>query len=248
MNRIKNLRQADWKFPLDQHKKTESLSVIQKEVQQTRIQKRPSFVYHIWNLLRFHTWEHWVLTAGVLLAAVMLAFRYSSGGADEAIPVCSVFFVFAGNLCLSSVAHLFSWHMAELEKTLYLNLKQMVCIRLFEAGAVNLAILALFAGIPSAGPETGRICRLLFLLAPFLWSDAFYLHMLMHLRSAFSGFRQLSSGIFCGICALLPAFLKNAYAPAYVPAWGIFSAAGLLFLAAEIYSVSLKIDTGAAVL
>lgn len=240
---------SEWKFPLDREKKARNLFRIQQEVRNKRIRKRPSFTENVINQLRFQSWQHWVLQGGVLLAALLLVLllRKYNISATRSITACSVFLVFAGNICFSSIARLFSRHMAELEKTLYLDLKQMVCIQMMEGGFTDLAALTLLTVFMGSGWENGTVAYLLYLLVPFLWSDIFYLHMLARFRSIFSGFRQLSSGILCGIPALFPAFLKDAYTAEYLPVWGVLSAGGFLLLAAEIYHIFKNIEGGEAI-
>lgn len=236
--------QDGWRFPLNEQKKASSLFLIRQEIQQKRIQRRPTFAENVWNQLRFHSWKHWAMQGALLLAAMLLAFWfYKSGdnGADS-IAACSVFLVFAGNICLSSVAQLFSYHMAELEKTLYLDLKQMVCIRMLEAGILDLAILALLTGFLAGAHRT--FAYFLYLLVPFLWSDVLYLHMLARFRSIFSGFWQLSAGLLCAVLAVFPAFWEDAYSVGHLPAWGLLCAAGCLMLAAEIHAIFTNIEGG----
>ena len=237
---------AVWRFPIDESRKSQSMLRIQQAVQQKCIHRHLSFAEKAWNQLRFQTWQHWTTHGGMLLAAMLLVvwfYEKNMNGLDS-IAACSVFLVFSGNICLSSVAHLFSRHMAELEKTLYLDLKQMVCIGMLEAGAFDLLVLGILTGCMGNRSGHGILAYLLYLLVPFLWSEIFYLHMLSHVRSIFSGFRQLCIGTLCGALALFPIFWKNAYLPEYVPAWGILSAAGVLLLTAEIYGIFKKIDSG----
>ena len=238
-----------FRFPLNQTKRTQSLLNIHQVIEQTYIRIRPSFMQTIWRQFQFQTWEHLAAICGVLLAAILFRFlpcnnRPSGPGA---ITACSVFLVFAGNICFSNVAHLFSHNMAELEKTLYYDLKQMVCIRMLEAAIAELLILILLAGYPGIRSDTSLFSHFLYLIVPFLWSDILYLQMLTYLRSIFLGFRQLSLGILCGVLALLPSLLKHAYEPAYVSVWAVLSAAGLLIFIAQIRSMLGKIDSGEAV-
>lgn len=234
------------RFPPDEARKAESLRIIQQAVLQKRIQRRPSFAENVWHQLRFQTWRHWTTQGGVLLFALLFVLRMQRlrPAPADSIAACSVFLVFAGNICLSSVARLFSRHMAELEKTLYLDLKQMVCIHMLEAGVFDLLVLGILAGFSGSRSDTGIFAYVLYLLVPFSWSEIFYLFMLTHARSAVSSFRQLSAALFCGILALFPSFWKNAYLPETIPVWGLLSAAGLCFLAIEIRSVFGSIDAG----
>lgn len=235
-----------WRFPLNEDRKAGSLQIIRQAANQKRIQHRPSFAENVWIQIRFQTWQHWAVQGGVLfLTMLLILWFYNRQRTDtDSIAFCSVFLVFAANTCLSSLLHLFSSHMAELEKTLYLDLKQMVCIRMLEAGIFDLIVLGLLTGFLSRSPKTSILSCLLYLLVPFLWSEFFYLHMLTHLRAVFSGFRQISVSVLCGIAALFPLFWKDVYLPEYLIIWRILTAAGALLLAAEICRMFEKINTG----
>lgn len=241
-----SLPESRWKFPLDKARKNAGLALIQKEVQLTCIRRHPSFAENVRNQLRFQTWQQWMMQGSVLLAAMLLVLFADSrktGGFPD-IAAVSVFLVFAGNICFSGVGYLFSYHMAELEKTLYLDLKQMVCIQMLEGGIIDLAVLILFTAFLGRGCETGITAYFLYLLVPFLWSDILYLAMLTHLRSVFTGLKQFASGMLCAALSLLPAFSQDAYEEKYIAAWALLSVAGFLFLAAEIYQMFQKIERG----
>lgn len=235
-----------WRFPLDEGRKAQSLQIIRQAVNQKRIQHHLSFAESMWIQIRFQAWQHWAVQGGVLLLTLLLIlWFYSRKDTDaDSIAFCSVFFVFAANTCLSSLLHLFSRHMAELEKTLYLDLKQIICIRMLEAGIFDLIVLGLLTGFLSCNSKTGILSCLLYLLVPFLWSELFYLHMLTHLRAVFSGFRQITASVLCGIAALFPLFWKDVYLPEYLAIWKILTVAGALLLAAELCRMFEKIDTG----
>lgn len=237
---------AAWKFPVNQRKKQENLCEISRAVQQKKIKYYPSFSNCIRKQLRFQPGLHWALQGGILLAAVLLTMYLNDKGAEGSmsVTVCSLFLVFAGNICLSGVGRLFSWHMAELEQTLYLNLKQMVCIQMLAGGIIDFAVLALIVMIGGSKYDGGTGVYLLYLLVPFLWSDILYLHMLTVFRGGLRGYRQLTAGMLCGILTVFPAFLENAYHLEYLPVWGLLAAAGAGVLVLEIRRLLGKIEGG----
>lgn len=237
---------AEWKFPLDETKKSQSLTTIRLEAARKHIRHYPTFREQLWNQLRFHTWKHWLLQGLLLLAAMLLAIalRKQQRDGPESLAACSVFLVFAGNICLGHVALLFSWHMAELEQTLYLNLKQMVCIRMLEAGIADFVILSLFLIFTGGGNPGDTLSALIYMLAPFLWSDSLYLHMLVHLRNTSSGFRSFALSLLCGTLALFPLLWDSAYHPRYFVIWQVLAAAGLLMCIAQINRLLGSIENG----
>lgn len=235
-----------WRFPLDESKKENSLAAIRKAAEAKQLRHYPSFCVNLWNQFRFQSWRYRAAQGTVLLSAMLLSVWLNQNkitGSDS-IAVCSVFLVFAGNICFSGVARLFSWHMAELEQTLYLNLKQMVCIRMLEAGILDLAVLSILTGLTVGSSNAGTGEYLLYLLVPFLWSDVLYLHMLTVFRNGLAGYRQFSAGILCGLLALFPVILEDAYETQALPWWYAFGLAGALLMGTEIYGILGKIEGG----
>ena len=226
----------EWKFPLDETKKKQSLAAIRLEASRKHIRHYPTFREQLWNQLRFRSWKHWLLQGLLLLAAMLLAvaLRRRNTSGTETLAACSVFLVFAGNICLCHVADLFSWHMAELEQTLYLNLKQMVCIRMLEAGIADFVILSLLLIFTGSGSPGETKAALTYMLVPFLWSDTLSLHMLASLRNIASGFRSFALGLLCGSLALFPLLWESIYQPGYLIIWQVLAVAGLLMCIAQI--------------
>lgn len=223
----------EWRFPIDESKKQKSLSKISQAVYQKKVRYSPSFIACIIEQLRYQSWRYWGLQGGVLLLAVLLmAYLNKSGEKGISIAICSLFMVLSGNICLSGMGRLFSWNMAELEQTLYLNLKQMVCIHLLVAGVLDVVVLVIIATFSRGLFERETGAYLLYLLVPFLWSDILYLRMLTVFRGGMGEYRQLSAGIICGILAVFPSFFEKAYHPAYLPVWGVLVIieAGILIL------------------
>lgn len=243
------MENGEWRFPLDERKKADALAVIRQEAAKKRIRHYPSFLENVWSQMRFQSWTHWILEGGILLSAMLFAVSLRGTSADgaEKIAMCSVFFVFAGNICLSSIMRLFSWHMAELEQTLYLNLRQMVCIRMLEAGIFDLIVLLLLLGFIGEKSSIGAGEYLLYMLVPFLWSDTMYLFMLFFFRNRSSVLWSLLTGIICGTAALFPVIWKQAYAPEYKVIWLLLFIAGMILFVSEIYYILMKVEGGESI-
>lgn len=245
-SKMDRIRHEAWRLPLDESKKENSLAAIRQAAEAKQLSRYPSFATNLWNQFRFQSWKSRAAQGAVLLSAMLLSvwLNQKQIADTDSITVCSVFLVFAGNICLSGVARLFSRHMAELEQTLYLNLKQMVCIRMLEAGILDLVILCILTGLTGRFNSAGTKVCLLYMLVPFLWSDVLYLHMLTAFRNGLAGYRQISAGILCGLLALFPVMLEDAYETAALPWWCAFGLAGALLLGAEIYGILGKIEGG----
>ena len=180
---------------------------------------------------------------GGALRRLTLAVLWRRRGASLLLIAVAALGVFAST-ALHSLSARQEAAMAELEQTLYLNLKQMVCIRMLEAGILDLVILYILTGLTGRFNSAGTGAYLLYMLVPFLWSDVLYLHMLTAFRNGLAGYRQISAGILCGLLALFPVMLEDAYEAAALPWWRAFGLAGALLLGAEIYGILGKIEGG----
>lgn len=244
--------EASWRFGLDESRKEEGLAEIAQAVKKKKIRYYPSFGVCILEQMRYQTWQNRLIQGGILLLALALCLVLKKSKLEdvESIVLGSAFMAFAANICLSGVGSLFSRNMAELEQTLYFNLKQMVCIQILQAGILDGFILALFVIFCGDRAMGGTGAYLLYIIVPFLWSDIIYLHLLASMRAGGrtkgleSGMRGFTTGVICGMAAIFPAFLENAYAVIYLPAWGIAALAGIVVLCLEVRRLFGKIEGG----
>lgn len=233
-----------FRFELNESKKEAGLVEIARAVQEKKIRYYPSFFTCMLNQLQYQTWQSRFLQGGMLLLALVLGLWMNKANIEDtqSLILGSVFMAVAANVCLSTVGSLFSRNMAELEQTLNFNLKQMVCIQMLEAGILDFLILALIMVLGGSLNQAGAGGYLLYLLVPFLWSNIVYLHMLTFLKRR--GMGGTATGVLCGMGAVFPAFVKNAYDVMYLPLWGVAALAGILVLALEIKRLLGKIEGG----
>lgn len=262
MKGLKN--ETSWQFEIDETRKKEALAEISLAVRKKKIRYYPSFASCMLEQMRYQTWQSRLIQGGILFLALMLCLVLRKEQTDDttSIVLCSVFLAVASNLCLCTVGRLFSRNMAELEQTLYFNLKQMVCIQMLQAGLVDILILILLVAVCGGQNMAGAGACLLYLLVPFLWSNTVYLHMLTFLRGRGRGRNRarglgrsprggmetgqdgIGTGVICGIAAVFPVFFEDAYASAYLPVWGLAALAGIAVLILEILRLLGKIEGG----
>lgn len=260
--------EVSWRVGLDSSRKEEGLAEIALAVQKKKIRYYPSFVDCMLQQMKYQTLENRLLQGGILIMALALSVALRKFRVEDttAIVLCSAFMAFAANICMCAVGSLFFRNMAELEQTLYFNLKQMVCIQILQAGMTDVLILALLTILCGGQNIAGAGAYLLYLLVPFLWSDILYLHMLTSLRGKGRGRRSgrhlegrsgrgmqsemqenmggVALGLVCGMAAVFPVFLGNVYEAAYLPVWGLAALAGFIALVMEIRRLLGKIEGG----
>lgn len=237
---------ADWRFPVDERKKEDGLGQISLEIEQKKIRNYPSFWRGILEQMQFQTPGFWICQV-LILAAALLFGIYLKGlgeGGLTAMTMVSVFTVIAGSVSINSLNRVFAWHMAELEQTLYLNLKQMVSMHLLLSGVIDLCFLSILIGLLGPSQSEGMGAFAVYLLVPFLWANVCWLQALTAWRGILRGYRQICLGLFCGLMALLPGFIPEVYASVYLPVWGGLFVAGFMGLAAALRRLFRKTEGG----
>lgn len=240
------IRSGDWRFPLDENRRSTSLEEIREAAERQQIRHYPGFWECAASLLHFQSLQYWVMQAVFLAAGILLAQNLINRGADTK-SVCvtlSMLFVAGGNAALSGMGRIFSYHMAELEQTLYMDLKQMVCVQLALAGMIDLVMCSVLVACAGRSLQVSAGSFLLYLLVPFLWSDIIYLHMLIVFRGGIRGYRQTVYGLAAVLAAMAPAFIRDAYKSAFLPAWGLMLTAGIILLAWQLRRLFWKMNGG----
>lgn len=108
----------------------------------------------------------------------------------------------------------------------------------------RMPVLGMLLSMVGEESKTGIMMSLVYMLVPFLWSDACYLHMLGFFRKGASGFRSLVLGLICGMTACFPLMWEDVYAAEYRPIWYLLGAAGTVLIALEIRCILEKIEGG----
>lgn len=93
--------------------------------------------------------------------------------------------------------------------------------------------------------ETGMY--MIYMLVPFLWSDALYLHMLGFFRNTASGLKAFASGIVCGMLACFPIMWDEVYTFSYRRVWVLMAVFGTVFFICEICRMLGRIERGDSV-
>lgn len=235
-----------WRFPVDDEKRAASLEKIREAAKKQQIRHYPGFWECAASQLHFQSWTYWAMQAVFLTAGILLTQYMMARGADtESVCVTlSMFFVAGGNVALSGMGRIFSYHMAELEQTLYMDLKQMVCVQLALAGFIDLVMCSVLVVCAGKNLQIPTGSFLLYLLVPFLWSDIIYLHMLTVFRGGIRGYIQTVYGLAAAAAAMLPAFIGDAYEAASLPVWGLLLAAGVIMLVWELRRLLWKMNGG----
>lgn len=215
---------------IDQDKKKVNLAEIGRAAKQKKIRQYPSFARNMLVQLRYRPAAVWAAEGICLGAAFFLSMGVRRMTGPQIFTACAVFLVLAGNLGLAGLGRLFSRNMAELEQTLYFNLKQMTAIQMVFGGVLDMLVFLVFVLI--LGPDgTERTAEfVLYLLVPFVWADAWALRVFTEIRGNSPGFRQMGIVLISVTAASAPLFVPDLYRQMFLPFWGGALAVGAVVL------------------
>lgn len=235
----KKLLQMDTLQP-EPKRRQESLVRIQKAAMNKKLCREPSFMEIMTVQLLYISPAFWLLQ-GLLLLAACLVFReipLQEALRADYMAWFSMMAVWLAMLGVWELGRHLSGRMAELEQSCYINLSQLWAVKLCLFGAIDFLLIICCCLVLSGKMEQSFLRLCLYLLVPYELSGVSALQLLSSIRKGGSRYRQLASGVFLGILAMLPASIPGAYEMKYLWVWFLLLlAGGVLFIRAtwELY-------------
>lgn len=222
-------------FGPDQNRKREALREIGRAVSKKRIRYTPSFAELLLIEFRYISPLFWAVQGifvGVL-AILLEGISQNGGGLEDYLCWTSITAAWMGAAACGDLGRHLSRGMAELEQSCYFNLPQMWTIKMSLSGMADILILVLCSGRISGRTSFPfpRIC--LYVLVPFVLSNACCLLLLTMLRGGRRRFVQLAAALAAGLLAAAPAVTPSSlYTRANLWVWAamLFAGAGLFLL------------------
>ncbi len=134
--------------------------------------------------------------------------------------------------------------MMELEQTCYLNWKQVWCVKMILFGCLDILLLTVMVAVIAGNTSCGMFRVLVYLLVPFLLSNAVQLLVFTMLRGRKGEYLQAGAAAMCGMVSLIPLSSPKWYAKAYFGLWLFALAAAAACLIREISLVYRKMEEG----
>lgn len=231
-----------WKEALDLKpdpgEKQIALLAIQDAIATKRIRNTPSPGELIQIQLQYITPSFWALQGGLLFLLILLLYRLPGQNAEltDYLWWSSIAAAWMGVLSNGVLGRHFSYRMAELEQSCYMNLSQMWTIRMILTTGVDIGILTVFSGGIAARTETffGRVA--MYLLVPFLLSNVCCLLMISALRSGRRKYTLAALAVITALLAVSPCVVTEAYTTAYLWVWFCLLVLGAAAFAGQIRS------------
>lgn len=233
----------------DVDRKERGLQELEQSIAQKRIRSTPSW-YELMRIeLQYISPVFWILQGVLVMVLIFLLERTSvaKGELKEYLQWISALAAWMGVLTCSDLGRHFSRGMAELEQCCYFNLPQIWTIRMILSGTVDMLIL--LSGSVRISEKTFvpfvQVC--LYILVPFVLSNAACLLLITAFRSVRGGYGQLVTAFLAGsIAAAFAMVPSDFYANTFVWRWIVVLLAGTLIYFWQLRLVYSKIRRGEA--
>lgn len=233
-------------IPIDTGQKQRILRKIAEAAEEKRYAYCPSF----WEI--FHGQLKYIssfclggqIICFLLFLAVLGYFQSQGVGRTVYLGIGSASSSCIGVFLMMELSRSRDYGVAELEQACYLDLKQVWCIKMILFGSLDILTLTAMAFGIAGNTSLHMIRIIVYLLAPFVLSNALQLLVFTFLRSRKGEYLQMGAAAFASGMSLLPLDHPNWYTAPYFGIWVCVLAAALAFLAREIVQLYHNLEEG----
>lgn len=208
-------------YRIDPDKKEKAMAEIRAEAKEQVLWYQPGLPEIMAGQLQYLSAGYWILQ-GALLAVMLAVMYWMNRNAEDAMACMaagSAFAAFAGVTGIQELGRSMAYHMTELEQTFYLNIKQMLALRMILFAGMDLLFLTVLAILTRQGTDwsIGELC--IYLLVPFAASHIVYFSVLTLVKNRRARYIQTGAAILSVVISMMPAMVQEAYRTASVPVW-----------------------------
>lgn len=254
-------------LPVDLQGKKRALEAIEKSIQAKKTVFLPTWQQIFCTQLTLFSRGYWCFQAFWLLlgaAAVLWAQELAAYGQNSPffgplvpggqmipgsvscavlLPVLSAIMALVSVAGFAELGKCFSCHMWELEHSCFLDLKQLLAVRMAITGLVDLLLLVCFTAASLGRLQMGFWQTGIYLLTPFVCNALLYLTVFTFARG---NNRFLQACVLVAACCVsfLPACIPHLYEKAALWLWIAALAAAGSLAAAELFYLAGKLERG----
>ena len=241
---------------VDPNRRAAAMEAVRLEIDRKKTSYTPSAAEIFRTVLSMISADYWYLQAALLCLGIWIAGRadvlylpvsLQTGAANSRelllLPTLSALLALIGITGFGELAKSFACRMAELEQSCYLNLRQLLAVRMAITGLLNLLFLACFIGVSQGRLQAGLLRVSLYLLTPYVCNMLLYFTAFTFGRGR-GKLLQISILLAAGCLSFLPVLLPGLYEISALGLWiaALFGATALM--AAEIVYLTKELERG----
>lgn len=230
---------------VDGARRAEALRRIRQAARERTLRPRLPLWELILTQIKYISPGYW-LGQGAFL--VFLGFCFYGMRVDETLggymARFSGAFAIAGVFGAAELGRHLSCGAAEVEQSCYFRLTQLWMMKMILFGAVDILAISVLTGGIASRTETGFGPVCVYLLVPFVLSNACYLLLLTGARGGGGRYQQFGAAAMLGIAAMLPSVNPRVYYVNYLWVWALLLAGGTALLAVQVRSAYQKMSKG----
>ena len=235
-----------WRILPEAEKRQKAMEGIDRKIREKRIMYSPSPVRLFLIQLQYIPFAFWLSQGSVLVSVVFLLCRTTlqQGGVMDYLWWGSVAAAWMGLMACGGLNRHLARGMVELEQSCYINMLQLWTMRMILSGCMDMAILCVCSGVAAWNTRVRLVRILLYLLVPFVLSNACYLIFLTSARGRRTQYPQIIIGAVSGVMAMTPRLFTGIYSPDCLWVWLILLTGGVYLWVERLRCCRRKIARG----
>lgn len=235
-----------WRMLPEADRKREAMEAIGREIRAKKITYSPSAARLFLIQLQYIPFAFWLSQGAVLVSVAFLLCRTTlrQGGVMDYLWWGSVAAAWMGLMACGGLNRHLVRGMVELEQSCYINMLQLWTMRMILSGCMDMIILCVCSGVIAWYTRMWLVRILLYLLVPFVLSNACYLIFLTWARGRRMQFPQIIIGAVSGVMALAPRLFAGIYSPDCLWVWMILLTGGVYLWVERLRCCRRKITRG----
>ena len=246
-------RITDRNVAIDEKRKEESLSFLQKEFSKKKAgilhSRKKILLRQFWYMDKSMFGIHIVFCI-LSLAFIVFLHEYAGNGnlsvieEEHIILTATIVSCILGVISILGIVHVFYAGIAELSESCYFNVRQMVAFRMFLSGIISLTILTIDILFIGMRWKMNLLRVGLYIFVPFLITECFCLMIVLSEAGRKNIYPLVAAGIFSVAVNGFLAVWQELYRMTALFVWGIAFVIGLLLFAVQMNMLFRGIEKG----
>lgn len=233
-------------IPIDKDRRSMAMKNIAQGIERKTVLYKPARLEILRIQLQYISRFYWLCQGIFVLCMAFVLYRMDRQTEDirDYIVYASMGAALLGVMGIAELGRHAAYHMAEIEQTCYLNLKQIWILKMLIFGGIDMCVISALIYFVSVRTKYSLFALTMYLLVPFVVSNAGYLIIFSAGRSQGKKYIQITAAAVLTAAAMIPGSYPKAYTEGYLWVWILTLAVSLVVLAGEMVAIAGRMEGG----